>query len=73
MKSKIGDFLIKTGALKQHQVEDIIRAQQSGDKRLFGEIAVALGYMQEDSLKRFLDYLERQQGKLDDLEDAAPD
>ena len=73
MKSKIGDFLIKTGVLKQHQVEDIIRAQQSGDKRLFGEIAVALGYMQEDSLKRFLDYLERQQGKLDDLEDAAPD
>ena len=60
MTDRIGDFLVKIGAIKLHQVEEILRLQQAGDKRRFGEIAVALHYISDDSIKRYIDYLEKQ-------------
>jgi hypothetical protein len=64
MANKIGDFLLKVGSLSQLQIDEVLRAQAAGDTRLFGEIAVAKGFMHEDSLKRFVDYLETRQGTL---------
>lgn len=60
MGYRIGDFLMKTGALNQDQVEDIVRKQRAGDKRLFREIAIELGYINEEAIKRYLDYIEKQ-------------
>jgi len=61
MAERIGDFLIRIGAMKQNEVEDILRSQRAGDTRKFGEIAIEFGYINDDAIKRYVDYLERQQ------------
>ncbi len=43
MAERIGDYLVRTGAMTQAQVESVIAAQKGGDSRTFGEIAVAMG------------------------------
>jgi hypothetical protein len=58
MPEKIGDFLIRINAMSRDQVVEVLQLQQAGDKRRFGEIALELGYIGDDSLKRYLDYLE---------------
>ena len=40
MSERIGEFLVRIGVLKPFQVEDVLRAQEAGDTRLFGEIAI---------------------------------
>ncbi len=44
MAERIGDYLVRTGAMQQSQVDSVIAAQKAGDSRTFGEIAVALGF-----------------------------
>ena len=44
MAERIGDYLVRTGAMKPAQVESVIAAQKAGDTRTFGEIAVAMGF-----------------------------
>ena len=59
MPSRIGEFLVTIGRMTQDQVELVLRAQEIGDTRTFGEIALALKFVGDDSLKRFMDYLEK--------------
>ena len=40
-------------------VETVFGMQRSGDTRSFGEIAVALGFVEDNSLRRFADYLDK--------------
>ncbi len=61
MADRIGDFLIRAGAMQAWQVEAVLQVQQAGDTRLFGEIAVRLGYIRDDAVRRYVDYLERQE------------
>ncbi len=44
MAERIGDYLVRTGALQPPQVEAVMAAQKAGDKRTFGEIAIGLGF-----------------------------
>jgi len=44
MAERIGDFLVRTGAIQPPQVEAVMAAQKAGDKRTFGEIAIGLGF-----------------------------
>jgi hypothetical protein len=60
MADRIGDFLVRTKAMKPDQVEEVLRIQKSGDKRLFGEIALELRYIKDDAIKRYVDFLEHQ-------------
>jgi len=53
MAERIGDFLVRTGALQQAQVEAVIAAQKSGDARTFGEIAISLGYATREAVGAF--------------------
>jgi hypothetical protein len=53
MAERIGDFLVRTGAMKQAQVEAVIAAQKAGDSRTFGEIAVALGFATKAAVDGF--------------------
>ncbi len=62
MSEKIGEFLVRTGVMQRYQVEDVIRAQKAGDTRLFGEIAIEFGYINNDAIKRYLDYMETHKG-----------
>ena len=63
MAQKIGEFLVQQGALSQSQVTTVINHQQSGDERLFGEIAMELGYLADNEpIDKFLEYQEKQLG-----------
>jgi hypothetical protein len=53
--SRIGGFLVGIGAMKGWQVDDVLDAQRKGDSRMFGEIAIARGYIDEAALKRYVD------------------
>ena len=52
--SKIGGFLVTIGAMKTWQLEDVLLAQRSGDTRVFGEIAIALGYIDDAALQAYV-------------------
>ena len=52
---KIGGFLLSIGAMKPWQVADVLLAQRAGDRRLFGEIAIALGYIDDAALQRYIE------------------
>jgi hypothetical protein len=54
MSEKIGETLVRIGAIKPYQVEDVFRAQEAGDIRLFGEIAIDLGYINGGVLKKYV-------------------
>ena len=51
---KIGEFLIRIGAMSQIQCEVVIKHQISGDKRKFGEIAIELGFVDKNAISKFL-------------------
>jgi hypothetical protein len=55
MAERIGDFLLRIGAMKKSQVEEVLKAQKAGDSRSFGVIAIELGYVNEAAVKKFVD------------------
>ncbi len=55
MSEKIGETLVRIGAIKPSQVEDVLRAQRTGDNRLFGEIAIEFGYINDEVLKKYIE------------------
>jgi hypothetical protein len=59
---KIGEFLVKIGAMKQWQVEDILIVQQSGDTRMFGELAIAFGYIDDKALMKYVESSPKPEG-----------
>ncbi len=63
MAERIGDYLVRAGAMSQEQVDEVIRRQQGGDRRPFGEIALELRYIPDSSpIDGFLEYQEKQLG-----------
>lgn len=55
MTEKIGEFLVRIGVMKPYQVDDVLRAQRAGDNRLFGEIAIEFGYIDDEVLKKYVE------------------
>ena len=58
MTERIGDFLVRIGAMTPTQVEEVISAQNRDSEdelRLFGEIAIAMGFIDESALRRYID------------------
>jgi hypothetical protein len=51
----IGEGLVRIGAMKQDEVDAVLSRQQGGDKRLFGEIAIELGYIDDEAIKRYIE------------------
>jgi len=63
MSDKIGEFLVRTGAMTASQVTHVINHQKEGDLRLFGEIAMELGYLADNEpIDKFLEYQEKRLG-----------
>ena len=52
---KVGEFLVKIGAMQTWQAEGIYQAQRSGDLRMFGELAIARGYIDDKALMRYVE------------------
>jgi len=55
MVETIGETLVRMGAMNTLQLEDVLRRQSSGDTRLFGEIAIDLGYIDDQAVQSYLD------------------
>jgi hypothetical protein len=57
---RIGEYLVQIGALTQGQVDEVIKRKAAGDTRMFGAIAIELGYMTDDTaIKKFLESLKK--------------
>lgn len=56
-REKIGETLIRVGAMTEEQVTEVLRLQreQQGLDRLFGDIAVELQYVDAETIDRILD------------------
>lgn len=54
MKERIGDYMVRTGAMKQAQVDDVARVEAGGDTRHFGGIAVSLGSIKTADVDAYL-------------------
>ena len=52
---RIGEGLVRIGAINEEQVKQVLKRQKDGDNRLFGEIAVDLGYV---NIEAIIEYLE---------------
>jgi hypothetical protein len=59
MPDKIGEFLVNIGAMTQEQVDRVLKLQAGGDKRIFGEIALELQYLNDNAIKRYVDHLDK--------------
>jgi len=55
MSEKIGETLVRIGAIQPYQVQDVLRAQRTGDNRLFGKIAIKFGYINDERLKKYVE------------------
>jgi hypothetical protein len=55
MEERIGEALVRIGAMTTQQVEAILQFQQGGDSRLFGEIAIEKGFINDKAIKAYLD------------------
>ncbi|MBN1799426.1 MAG: hypothetical protein JW822_12705 [Spirochaetales bacterium] len=54
IEEKIGEGLVRIGAMAKAQVDDVLKRQKDGDKRLFGEIAVELGFVDVEAIINYL-------------------
>lgn len=54
VEQKIGEALISRDVLTEEDVRAVIKLQRAGDKRLFGEIAIDLGFL---DVRELMDYL----------------
>ncbi len=55
----IGEALVRQEELTVDQVDQVLKMQKDGDKRLFGEIAIDLGYIDLLTVIRFLESEDR--------------
>lgn len=60
MSERIGEFLVRIGVMTMEKVQEVLQAQKAGDTRRFGDITLELGFVQDDAIKRYVDYLEQQ-------------
>jgi len=57
---KIGEYLIRIGAMTRDQVSRVLELQAAGDRRRFGTIAQELRYITSyEKIRDFIDALKR--------------
>ena len=55
MADRIGDNLVKIGAMTQEQVDEVVNRQKDGDNRLFGEIAIECEYIDDNVIAEYIE------------------
>ncbi len=53
-QERIGDFLVRIGAMTKEQVADVIAYQETNPRSLFGMIAIEKGYIDDKALRAYL-------------------
>ena len=51
---RIGEKLVQEGVFTQEQIEEVLEYQKEHPGKLFGQIAVELGYTSEETLEKCL-------------------
>ncbi len=51
---RIGEFFVRIGIITPDQVEEVLKIQKSEPDRLFGEIAIELGYINDKALDEYI-------------------
>ena len=54
MEERIGEALVRIRAMTPEQVDQVLKLQQDGDNRLFGEIAIGEGFINDKAIKAYL-------------------
>ncbi len=52
---RIGEGLVRMGEMTEEQVLKVLESQKNGDKRLFGEIAVDMDFIDVGSVIRYME------------------
>ena len=55
ISGRIGEGLVRMGEMTEEQVQKVLEAQQNGDGRLFGEIAVDMDFIDVGSVIRYME------------------
>jgi len=51
---KIGEGLVRIGAMTEEQRNHVIEKQNQGDERMFGEIAIDLGFINDEIIINYI-------------------
>lgn len=51
---RLGELLVRMGALKEDQVRQILEYQEKNPGMLFGQIAIKLGFITNEVLEKYL-------------------
>ena len=52
---RLGEFLVRIGVINPEQVEIVLKKQKEQPDKLFGEIAVELGYINDKAVDEYLE------------------
>lgn len=50
----IGEFLVSINAISAEQCREVLNIQKKEPEKLFGEIAIELGYINDDAIDKYL-------------------
>lgn len=56
LREKIGDGLIRNGAMSKNAVHQVLIYQACGDRRCFGEIASSLRLVDEEEVNKYMNF-----------------
>jgi len=51
---KIGEGLVRIGAMTEEQRNQVIEKQNEGDDRMFGEVAIEMGYINDEIIMEYI-------------------
>ena len=51
---KIGEGLVRIGAMTEEQRNHVIQKQDEGDERMFGEIAIEMGFINDEIIMEYI-------------------
>ena len=51
---KIGEGLVRIGAMTEDQRNLVIEKQKAGDDRMFGEVAIEMGFINEEIIMEYI-------------------
>ncbi|MDA3808749.1 MAG: hypothetical protein PF518_00325 [Spirochaetaceae bacterium] len=54
LPEKIGEGLVRIGAMTEEQRNEVIEKQKNGDGRMFGEVAVELGFINDAIIMEYI-------------------
>jgi hypothetical protein len=58
-EERIGEILVRIGALTPEQVEAILKQQKKEPDKIFGVIAIELGYINDEAIRKYVEEKEK--------------